>query len=164
MTAVDADRAQVYAAELAAFDGTDLEEVVGVESVAAAIGEVVASSWWPRPAVSVAAARRDARSSVTRCTGIVGDASEIRIAGPQATLATAAHELAHALAGVAHGHDAVFRRAHLDVIAAITDRDRVDGRGDLHVVQLMHAYAAAELPVATRRWTEPPTTGGPIAL
>ena len=41
---------------------------------------------------------------------------EIRVAAGQCTSATLAHELAHALAGVDHGHDAVFRAAHVDVV------------------------------------------------
>ena len=42
MTAsADRERAQVYAAELAAFDGTDLEAVVGFEVVVDAVRSVV---------------------------------------------------------------------------------------------------------------------------
>lgn len=157
----DVGRAAVYAAEIAAFDGTDLEDVREVADVVAAAHEVVDSGWWPGPRVEVRAARRDARSSSARCG--IGDVTTIRIAAPQATLATVAHELAHALAGVAHGHDAVFRRAHLDVVAALTDTGP-DRRSDLHVRQLADAYRAAALDVAPRGWPAPPATGGPIAL
>lgn len=160
---IDADRAQAYAAELAAFDGTDLEEVVGVDVCVAAIDSVVAGGWWPGGAVTVRPARSDAGSSSTRC-GLDGGSPEIRIAAPQATIATAAHELAHALAGVQAGHDAVFRRAHLDVVQAVTNVDRLDGRGLLHVDQLRRAYSAAGLDVGERAWPAPPDVGGAIAL
>ena len=162
--AADAQRSAVYAAELAAFDGTDLERVVGVDALTAAVRSLVEGPWWPGGPVDVVAARRDARSSVTRCAVEPGATPEIRLAAPQATLATAAHELAHVVAGVAAGHDAAFRRAHLDVVAALTGADRAAGRGDLHVRQLADAYAAAGLAVGERRWPPPPAPAGPIAL
>ena len=46
----------------------------------------------------------------------------------------------------------------------MTNIDRVDGRGLVHVVQLSHAYAAAGLDVEDRVWREPPIAGGAIAL
>ncbi|MGB3733794.1 MAG: hypothetical protein WA964_02475 [Ilumatobacter sp.] len=162
--AADLDRAQVYAAELAAFDGTDLEEVIDLERVVAAMIEVTVAEWWPGGDVTVKPARSDARSSSTRCGIEDGSVASITIAAPQATIATAAHELAHALAGVTHGHDARYRRAHLDVVQAITNVDRVTSRGMVHVAQLWNAYAAAELDVGDRDWPEPPTAGGAIAL
>lgn len=158
----DRERAQVYAAELAAFDGTDLETVIGIDSVAAAIDGVLHGSWWPGPQVNVRATRRDARSSSARCGD--GNGTTISIAPPQATLATAAHELAHALAGVAAGHGVRFRQAHLDVVSVITNRNRASGRGDLHVDQLRAAYAAAGLAATGRDWPEPPSAGTAIAL
>ena len=160
----DRERAQVYAAELAAFDGTDLEAVVGIDAVAEAVRSVARADWWPHGDIAVREMRADARSSVTRCSSDDGSVVDIGIARPQATIATGAHELAHALAGVAHGHDAVFRRAHLDVVQAITNLDRLRGRGAVHVEQLVHAYAAAGLVVGERTWTPPPTSGGAIAL
>lgn len=164
MTAADRERAQVYAAELSAFDGTDLEAVVGLDAVADAVRSVVRAEWWPHGDIAVREMRSDARSSVTRCMG--GDASviDIGIARPQATIATGAHELAHALAGVARGHDAVFRRAHLDVVQAITNFDRLSGRGLVHVEQLERAYRAAGLALGERAWPPPPVSGGAIAL
>ena len=158
----DQDRAQVYAAELSAFDGTDLEAVVDIAELAAAIDDIVDGDWWCGPAVTVRAARCDARSSSARCGD--GDSTTISIAPPQATLATAAHELAHALAGVAAGHGARYRRAHLDVVSAITNRDRSTGRGDLHVAQLSAAYRAAGLAIGDRDWPAPPSPGQAIAL
>jgi hypothetical protein len=160
----DADRRQVYAAELAAFDGTDLESVVGFDTVRQAIDSVVAGEWWSGPSVLVKASRGDAHSSVTRCGPGDGAVPEIRIAPPQATIATGAHELAHALAGVAHGHDRVFRRAHLDVVQAMTNLNRIDGRGLVHVAQLEGAYSAVSLTVGARAWPAPPKPGGAIAL
>ncbi len=162
--AADLDRAQVYAAELAAFDGTDLEEVIDVDAVLGAIRKVIAREWWPGGHVTAKAARSDARSSSTRCGIEDGSVASITIAEPQATIATAAHELAHALAGVTHGHDARYRRAHLDVIQVITNVDRMSGRGTVHVAQLSNAYADAGLVIGDRDWREPPAAGGAIAL
>ena len=163
MTA-DRDRAQVYAAELAGFDGTDLERVVGVAEVERIIVAVVTGEWWPGGDVQVRAARSDARSSATRCSLGEGAAASISIAAPQATVATAAHELAHALIGAQHGHGSRYRRAYLDVVGVMTNLDRVDGRGLLHVDQLAAAFAAAGLDVAERTWPAPPRPGGAIAL
>ena len=89
----------------------------------------------------------------------------IRLAGAQTTVATAAHELAHTLAGVAAGHGPVFRMAYLDVIAVITNADSTDRRHALHVGQLARALDEDELSVGDRRWPQPPTsTTSAIAL
>lgn len=160
----DRDRAAVYAAELAAFDGTDLESVVGLDVIAAAVRRVVTGEWWTGPTVSVRPARSDAHSSSTRC-GPSGDPAVISIAQSQATMATAAHELAHALVGPAAGHDASFRTAYLDVVAVITNVSSVLRRGDVHIEQLAEAFARAGLGVGSRRWPAPPASiSGPIAL
>jgi len=161
---VDRERAQVYAAEVAAFDGTDLERVVGVDLVRRAIEATVAGEWWPGGVVVVRATRADARSSATHCSLGDGSAATIAIAAPQATIATGAHELAHALAGVARGHDAVYRRACLDVLQVMSNLDRLNGRGMLHVDQLADAYANADLAVGARMWPAPPSVGDAIAL
>lgn len=160
----DLDRGQVYAAELAAFDGTDLEHVVPFEVVERRLRAVIGGAWWPGGDVSVRPSRSTAHSSVTRCALDAGSVAEISIAGPQSTVATAAHELAHALAGVTHGHDARFRRAHVDVVQVMTNLDRLAGRGMLHVDQLRCAYEAAGLEVGERSWVAPPEVGGAIAL
>ena len=68
---MDVDRATVYAAELAAFDGTDLEEVIGFERVASRLASVIEGSWWPGPVTAVRLARSDARSSSTRCACVI---------------------------------------------------------------------------------------------
>jgi hypothetical protein len=137
---------------------------VGFDEVAAAIRDVIDGPWWSGPAVTVRAARSDARSSSARCAA-GGESTTISIASDQATIATAAHELAHALAGPEAGHDELFRAAYLDVLAVMTNRSFVDRRGDLHVRQLRTALAGAGLEVGPRRWGEPPArTTGPIAL
>jgi hypothetical protein len=163
----DAGRAAVYACEVAAFDGTDLEEVTTVDDIARVIDRLVADRWWPGPPVRVEAARRGAASSGTHgpVAASISVPLTIRIAAAQATTATAAHELAHALAGVEHGHDAFYRRAYLDVVEVITNLDPTDRRGDMHTRQLADAFAAEGLGVASRRWPGPaPEAGGAIVL
>jgi len=162
---VDDDRSAVYAAELAAFDGTDLETRQDFARIDELIGTLTTGSWWCGPTVDVRRARRDARSSTTRCDVAGPDPTIIRLADGQLTVATAAHELAHALAGVDRGHDATFRMAYLDVIEVLTNVDPLDRRRDLHVAQLMTAFEAAHLDLGARRWPAPPASvSGPIAL
>ena len=159
----DCGRAEVYAAEAAAFDGTDLELVRSFDEVSSVIAAVVEGNWWPGTPVRVVAARRDAASSSARERG---DASTvIRLAADQTTIATAAHELAHALAGTGAGHSAVFLAAYLDIVAVVTNLDSRDRRHRLHVDQLCNALAAAGLVVGARAWPPPPEAfGTAIAL
>jgi hypothetical protein len=159
----DCGRAELYAAETAAFDGTDLESVRPFDDVVAAIEAVTGGAWWPGGTVRVVAARRDARSSSARH---VDEATTvIRLTAAQATFATAAHELAHALAGPAVGHSPVFLAAYLDVVAVITNLDSRDRRRELHVRQLRDAFDDAGLVIGERRWPAPPeSTGTAIAL
>ena len=162
---MDDDRSAVYAAELAAFDGTDLETLEGFAEIADLMGALTRGSWWCGPTIVVRPARRDARSSTTRCDLAGPDPAVIRLAEGQLTVTTAAHELAHALAGVDRGHDATFRIAYLDLIEVITNVDPLDRRGALHVRQLSSAFEAARLGVGERRWPAPPASiVGPIAL
>lgn len=162
----DVGRAAVYACELAAFDGTDLEDRRSFEELERIIRSIAEDPWWTGPVVTVRRARVGTTSSVA--AGSVGRAEapvEIRLADGQCTLATAAHELAHALAGVDHGHDGVFRRAYLDVVAMETNLDPLDRRGTTHVDQLAEAFASAGLALAGRRWPPPDAgTVGAIAL
>ncbi len=159
----DCGRSEVYAAEAAAFDGTDLEAVVPFDVVAQAIESVVSGEWWPGPPVEVRPARRDAASSSAR--GVEGGIAVIRLAAGQTTIATAAHELAHALAGPAAGHSPTFLAAYLDVVAVITNLDSRDRRHRLHVDQLRASFDAARLAVGARGWpAPPPSTGSAIAL
>jgi hypothetical protein len=160
---IDVDRAALYAAERAAFEGTDLEAVRPFEEVAAIIDAVITGEWWPGDQVRVSPARRDSRSSSAR---LGSDAStEIRLSPEQTTVATAAHELAHALAGPAQGHGPLYRCAYLDVIVVITNSDPLDRRLRLHAQQLLDAFSDAGLAVGERRWAPPEeTTGTAIAL
>ena len=162
----DPDHSAVYAAELAAFDGTDLEEVQPFDMIRGALERVVSESWWSGGIVDVQQARSNASSSSTRCA--VSEQSLkaiIRLSALQMTVATAAHELAHVLAGVERGHDAVYRRAYLDVVRVITNLDTTDRRHDTHVSQLADAFARAGLLLGERAWQPPPDAiGGAFAL
>jgi hypothetical protein len=154
----DCGRAEVYAAEVAAFDGTDLELVRSLDEVSSLIAAVVEGPWWPGSPVRVLAARRDAASSSARERA---DASTvIRLAAGQTTIATAAHELAHALAGPAEGHSPIFLAAYLDVVAVVTNLDSRDRRHRLHVDQLRDALVAAGLATGPRAWPPPPEASG----
>jgi hypothetical protein len=152
----DGDRAQVYAAESAAFEGTGYELTVAFDELLRLSERVTAGDWWVLGPVEIRASRSDARSSATRWTG--EDGPVIHLAGPQMTMATLAHELAHALAGRTHGHDSVYRRAHLDVVGVLL--------GEVPRVWLEEAYRLHGLRVGHRRWSTPPppTPRGPIAL
>ncbi len=162
-TAPDRGREAVYLAEDMAFGGTDLDELVGLAGlVELATQLTVHDGWWPGPAVQVRAGRSDARSS-SASVGGAGPEVVVRISAVQANRATLAHELAHALAGPAQGHDGVFRRALLDVVGALTNLDPADRRRSVHVDALADAYAHLGLPVADRRWPPPPPWGA-IAL
>ena len=127
---------------------------------------IAAGPWWTGPAVTVRRARAGTASSVAAgSVGRPGAPIEIRLADGQCTVATGAHELAHALAGVEHGHDAVFRRAYLDVVAMGTNLDPLDRRGTTHVDQLAEAFESAGMALAERRWPPPDAgTVGAIAL
>ncbi len=163
----DHGRAAVYAAEITAFDGTDLEEVRSHGEIVSLIDRVTSGSWWPGPRLTVVRSRRGAESSATHGppTELSSGAVTVRLVATQATVATAAHELAHALAGVGHGHDEIFRRAYLDVVAVITNLDSSDRRHDVHVGQLSDAFAAAGLRVGERAWLPPgDSSGQAIAL
>ena len=153
---VDGDRAQVYAAELAAFAGTGFEVSVALDRLVVLAHRLFATPWWPCGTTVIRAARTDARSSTTRWGG--GSAPVIRLAEPQLTMATLAHELAHVLAGSGHGHDATFRRAHLDVVGELL--------GDVQMEWLAEAYRLHGLGIGARTWPAPPdrAAGGPIAL
>jgi hypothetical protein len=154
----DCGRAEVYAAEAAAFDGTDLELVRSFGEVSSAIAAVVEGPWWPGTPVRVVAARRDAASSSARERA--DSSTVIRLAADQTTIATAAHELAHALAGPGAGHSPVFLAAYLDVVAVVTNLDSRDRRHRLHVDQLRDALGAAGLAVGARTWPPPPEASG----
>ena len=163
MTTRDVDQAAVYTAEAMAFEGTDLDATVELTELRERVRLVVAQRWWPGLHVDVVGARLDAGSSCARQRGSDG-VVEIRIAGPQSSLMTAAHELAHALAGVPSGHDAVFRRAYVDVVGVLTNLDSTDRRGRLHADHLASAFDAAGLQLGQRRWPDPGLPGRAIPL
>lgn len=156
MTA-DHGREAVYAAEIAAFEGTSYEALCPLAGLVDLGRAIAAASWWPHGPIEVAAARRDARSSSTRDLpdrrGPV-----VRLAAPQMTPATLVHEFAHVLAGVAAGHGPAFRRAHVDLAGFALGADPA--------VWLTDAYRAMGLAVGARTWDPPPgeSTRGPTAL
>ncbi len=155
--ASDVGREAVYAAEIAAFEGTSYESFRPLEQLVSIAADITASAWWPHGDVAIVAARRDASSSSTRQHA--GSDPVVRLAAPQLTEATLVHELAHVLAGVAAGHGPVFRRAHVDLTGAAF--------GDEPATWLLDAYAAMRLTVGERSWPVPPLTGragGPMAL
>lgn len=156
------DHEALYAAERAAFDGTDLEQVVPFAELRARSDDLLCGGWWPGPPVVVKAARSDARSSrsVSTAAGV-----ELRLAASQFTVATLAHELAHALAGLDDRHGSTYRRALLDVVEVLTNLDPTDRRSTLHVEQLAQAFVDADLAVGERQWPAPPAScSGAIAL
>lgn len=153
----DVGREAVYAAEIAAFDGTAYESLVEFDELVAIAGRVAASTWWPHGPVRVVRARRDASSSSTRQRGSA--APIVRLAAPQMTPATVIHELAHVLAGLDVGHGSTFRRAHLDLVGY--------SFGGSEAGWLLDAYAAVGLAPGSRAWPEPRVRhapGGAIAL
>ncbi len=153
----DQGRAEVYAAELMAFEGTSYETVLRFATVDQLADAIMSDPWWPCARVHVREARSDASSSTTVAAG---DGVSIRLAPPQMTRATVVHELAHVVAGVEAGHNSVFRRAHLDVA--------VIGLGVEPARWLADAYAAAGLPIGERTWNVPLRTdrqkGGPGSI
>src|SRR5262245_34937714 len=143
----DLGREAVYAAEESAFGGTDLEDPLPLADLRVRTATVVDGAWWRAsggPPVDVVAARGDARSSTARHPG--RDAL-IRLAGPQLDVATVAHELAHALAGIDHGHGERFRTAHVDVVAVLS--------GSAPAALLASSYRAFGLGIGVRSWPPP---------
>ncbi len=143
----DRGREAVYAAEEAAFGGTDLDDPRPLGELRARATTIVDSDWWNRaggPSVDVIAARTDSRSSTAsrRSRGAV-----IRLAEAQLDTATVAHELAHVLAGIDHGHDELFRSAHVDVVAMFA--------GSGVAASLAESYGAFGLSLRPRRWPPP---------
>lgn len=149
----DAGREALYAAELAAFDGTSLEAETRLADLVALAEQVTTAPWWPAGPIAVVTARRDARSSSTRQWGSA--APTIRLAAGQLTPVTVVHELAHALAGVSSGHGPLFRRAYLDVAAFAL--------GPEPARWLREQFDIGRLAVGERAWPAPPpkSTGGP---
>jgi hypothetical protein len=145
MSTADLGREAVYAAELAAFDGTSYERIIDLDELTAMSAAITGSPWWPIGAVEVSATRSDARSSRTYQRG--GGTPRIRLAPTQMTPATLTHELAHALAGVENGHGPAFRRAHVDLVAWAFGAEPANWLAD--------AYAAMGVSVGDRTWPSP---------
>jgi hypothetical protein len=146
MTGVDRGRAAVSAAEDMAFGGTELDLALDRASADEAVAAITGGPWWIScgPAVTLASPRGGTRSSSTRARR---DHVEITLAEGQLTLATVAHELAHALAGIGHGHDAVFRAAFVDVIAVLAGPDAAD--------DLAGSFRAMRVDPGARTWPAP---------
>lgn len=153
----DDGRAAVYAAEIAAFEGTSYEALTAFDELVALAHTVTTASWWPHGEIPVVRARADASSSSARQRG--EDRPTVRLAAPQMTPATLVHELAHVLAGVGSGHGPVFRRAHVDLTGYAF--------GGTEAVWLVEAYAAMQLAPGPRAWSQPSVRdgcAGPLAL
>lgn len=153
----DIGREAVYAAEIAAFEGTSHESLVSFDELILVARVITDATWWPHGAIDVVPARADAGSSSTRQRA--GGGPVVRLAAPQMTAATVIHEFAHVLAGVANGHDDTFRRAHVDLVGYAL--------GDEAATWLLEAYAAMDLTPGQRHWSAPPirrAAGGPLAL
>ena len=149
MTADDG-RTAVYAAELAAFEGTSYEALTSFDELLALARLITSASWWPRGDVPVVRARAD---SSTSSASQRGDARPtVRLAASQMTRATLIHELAHVLAGVGSGHGPGFRRAHVDLTGFAF--------GEAEAAWLLDAYAGMQLAAGTRAWTQPPLGDG----
>jgi len=153
----DVGREAVYAAEIAAFEGTSYESLTRFDELTPLARQIVDASWWPHGYVSVVPARADAASSSTRQRS--GHGPVIRLASPQMTPATLIHEFAHVLAGVMHGHDELFRRAHVDLAAAAF--------GEIPAGWLLEGYDQMSLHIGSRQWPAPAvesSAAGPVAL
>ena len=142
----------VYAAEDAAFGGTDFDDELGSRRLDELIAGFTGGEWWRSCGVADIELRRarsgsstsSARSSATGCV-------VIRLAST--TSSTVSHELAHALAGVSCGHEATFRAAHVDVVTALA--------GAVVGARLRQAYDDHGVPVGRRRWPPPIRVRGP---
>jgi hypothetical protein len=147
---VDAGREAVYAAELAAFDGTSYEALAPITELVELAGSVTGAAWWPHGPIDVVAARSDAGSSSTRQRGAARPA--VRLAAGQMTPATVVHELAHVLAGLGAGHGPRFRRAYVDLVTFCWGSDAAGW--------LRAEFEAAHLPLGAREWPMPAAASG----
>jgi len=148
----DGGRTAVGAAELASFGGTDLDDQRSIEEVARRAADVVGGLWWRSaggPPVIVVAARAHGRSSTARWSSRPTSAScvEIRLARGQRDIATLAHELAHGLAGIEHGHDGRFRAAEIDVLTVLA--------GEAQGQSLAACFDSFALAIGPRTWPAP---------
>lgn len=147
----------MYAAEIAAFEGTSYEALVAFATLVELAHTITGAPWWPHGPIEIRKAKAGAGSSSARQR--TGGAPVVRLADPQMTSATLVHELAHVLAGITDGHGPVFRRAHIDLAGAAFGAHAAEW--------LLDAYRGMGLEPGVRRWPVPPAArraGGPIAL
>lgn len=149
----DRGRAEVYAAEIAAFDGTVYEAFMPLDQLIDLAASITSAPWWPHGQVPIVPSRRDAHSSAATADH---RGSQIRLAAPQHTPVTLIHELAHVLAGTTHGHGPAFRRAYLDLVGSAFGVD------EAHWLEC--EFGNRRLAVGDRSWPSPPPRHGPIAL
>jgi hypothetical protein len=144
----DRGRIAVAEAEAAAFGGTRFDAHRPRDELEALLGDVVAGPWWAvsGPLVRVVTPRRSARSSSARVDSRQASV-EIRLTDEQLTLSTVAHELAHALAGVAAAHGPHFRAAYVDVVAVLA--------GSTVAEHLAEAFVRFGVPSGPRAWPAP---------
>ena len=155
----DGQRARVYAAEVAAFTDTLVDESIGIDGLNTLAGIFFHEPWWVSATggamPSVVAARADAGRSVAAC-GPDGSWT-IRIAPRHDQAPTLSHEAAHVLCGItftgpicrpaAHGRE--FRAAHLAVCAVLM--------GSHGAKMLADAYQVARLDwFSAPPWAKPP--------
>lgn len=151
-----AHEAAVAAAEAAAFGGTGFDAPISRVELQRAFDSLIAQEWWsacfagaPPSLTLVTPPARTLTSTARRREG----SFEIRVADGQLSRATLAHELAHVLAGLGTRHDALFRRAYVDVASVVGDV--VTGEW------LAAAFDEVALALAWRRWPAPWTARGP---
>ena len=145
----DGERTAVGEAEEAAFGGTEAEIEQPWAVLVDRAHALTTGGWWSAvggPPVTVARSRVTARSSCARVRGD-GPVVALSLADGQLDLATLAHELAHAVAGVDHGHDDRFRLAEIDVVALIV--------GSAAARSLAEAFPACGRARAARPWPLP---------
>jgi hypothetical protein len=144
--------AAVYAAEEAAFGGTDLDDELDDRRLTEMLVTITGGAWWQScgvPEVHVRRARADADTSSARGPG--GGRVVIRLA--RTSPSTVSHELAHALAGLDCGHSGTFRAAHVDIVTVLA--------GTVAADHLARAYDAHGVPIGERRWERPVRLRGP---
>jgi hypothetical protein len=142
----------VYAAEAAAFGGTDLDDDIGAAHLDELLVLLTSGEWWHScgaPAIDL----RRARAGSTTSTASPSQSGCVVIRLAATSSSTLTHELAHALAGVASGHDATFCAAHVDVVSAIA--------GSVVATRLERAYEEYGVGPGARRWPPPIRVSGP---
>ncbi|MFV0308677.1 MAG: hypothetical protein ACK5OX_13145 [Desertimonas sp.] len=149
---VDLGRTALGEAEERAFGGTGAERPRSLVDLAERSAAVTTGEWWRQaggPIVTIGGARSSARSSGARAVsgGGAGRHVEVALAVGQHDLATLAHELAHALAGVDHGHDALFLAALVDLTSVLI--------GSAGAEALSEALAHFALRPTARGWPRP---------